>query len=111
MHCSSLVGEEETDGDDVANLTGLNMRTMTMTDDWPTNTTPMHITITTYNLVSACKEQLLTALRAMADLNMDIAILTETKLVSDQYTKQGFRYHMFATSAASPSQGGIALIW
>jgi len=83
----------------------------TMTDDQPGDETPTHITITTYNVISARKERLLTALRAMADLNTDIAFLTETKLDSGRHTKQGFGYHVFATTAASPSQGGTALIW
>jgi len=55
---------------------------MTWADDQTGNETLMHITITTYNVVSACKEHLLTELRAMADLNTNIAFLTETKLDS-----------------------------
>jgi len=54
----------------------------TMTDDQPGDETPTHITITTYNVISVRKERLLTALRVMADLNMDIAFLTEMKLDS-----------------------------
>jgi len=53
----------------------------------------------------------LMALRAMADLNTDIAILTETKLCGNRYAKQGFGYSVFATSATSPHKGGIALVW
>jgi len=70
-----------------------------------------HITITAYNVVSARRERLLEALRAMADLNTDIAILTETKLTKGRHTKYGFDFHVFATDAESPSQGGTALIW
>jgi len=47
----------------------------------------------------------------MADLNTDIAVLTETKLCGGRHTKQGFGYSVFATSAISPHQGGVALVW
>jgi len=72
---------------------------------------PTHITITTYNVVSARGTRLLGALRAMADLNTDIAVLTETKLCGGRHAKQGFGYSVFATSAVSPHQGGVALVW
>jgi len=70
-----------------------------------------HITMTTYNVVSAHKTRLLQALRAMQDLNTDIAILTETKLCDGRHAKHSNGYSVFATSAASPSQGGVALVW
>ncbi len=47
----------------------------------------------------------------MADLNMDIAMLTETKLCGGRHAKQGFGYSVFATLAVSLHQGGIALVW
>ncbi len=70
-----------------------------------------HITLTTYNVVSARKTKLLEALRAMADLNTDIAILTETKLCHGRHTRRRHGYTVFATSATRTQQGGIALIW
>jgi len=84
------------------------------TTDLPTPVTPApatHVTLTTYNVVSARGTRLLMALRSMADLNTDIAILTETKLCGNRYAKQGFGYSVFATSATSPHKGGIALVW
>jgi len=72
---------------------------------------PTHITVTTFNVVSARRTRLLEALRAMADLNTDIALLTETKLTRGKYARRGHGFHVFATSAVSPSQGGVALIW
>ncbi len=71
----------------------------------------MHITLATYNVVSARKTRLLLALRTMADINTDIAVLTETKLTSGRHAKMGHGYSVFASSATSPSQGGVALIW
>jgi len=71
-----------------------------------------HITLTTYNVVSACQTKLLEVLHAMAnDINTDIAILTETKLCQGQHTRHGHGYTIFTTSAPSTQQGGIALIW
>jgi len=69
------------------------------------------ITITTYNVVSACGPKLLLVLQAMVDINTDIALLTETKLCNDRHTRQGHGYSVFATNAASTQQGGVALVW
>jgi len=46
------------------------------------DTSAMHITLAMYNVVSARKTCLLLALCAMADINTNIAVLTETKLTS-----------------------------
>jgi len=70
-----------------------------------------HITITTYNVVSARGTKLLEALRAMHDLNTDIAILTETKLTGNRHARMGHGYNIVATDASSPSKGGVALAW
>jgi len=75
------------------------------------STANTHITITTYNVVSARGAKLLMALRAMADINTDIALLTETKLCGDRHTRQGHGYSVFASDAASCAQGGVALVW
>jgi len=42
--------------------------------------------ITTLNVVSARGTRILEALRAMDDLNTDIAILTEAKITSERHT-------------------------
>jgi len=72
---------------------------------------PTHITMTTYNVVSACGPKLLVALRAMADINTDIALLTETNLGEERYAKTGHGYTVFVTQASSTQQGGVALVW
>jgi len=77
----------------------------------PKPETPKHITITTYNVVSARGTKLLEALRAMRDLNTDIAILTEAKLTGGRHARMGHGYNVFSTDATSPSKGGIALVW
>jgi len=47
----------------------------------------------------------------MANINTDIAMLTETKLTTGCHVKTGHGYLVFASLATSPSQGGVALIW
>jgi len=74
-------------------------------------TMPTHITMATYNVVCARGPKLLTALRAMEDINTDIALLTETKLCDERYAKKGHGYTVFATQAPSTQQGGVALVW
>jgi len=50
------------------------------------NATETTIVITTLNVVSARGTRILEALRAMDDLNTDIAILTEAKITSERHT-------------------------
>jgi len=71
------------------------------------DTSATHITLATYNVVSARKTRLLLALRAMADINTDIAVLTETKLTSGCQAKTGHGYSVFASLVTR----GVALIW
>jgi len=58
------------------------------TDD----TSATHITLATYNVVLARKTHLLLALRAMANINTNIVVLTETKLTSGCHAKTGHSY-------------------
>jgi len=74
-------------------------------------TMPSHITMATYNVVCTHGPKLLMALRAMADINTDIALLMETKLCDEWYTKKGHGYTVFETQEASTQQGGVALVW
>jgi len=67
--------------------------------------------MTTYNVVSARGPKLLTALRAMEDINTNIALLMETKLCNERYAKKGHGYTMFATQAPRTQQGGVAMVW
>jgi hypothetical protein len=49
------------------------------------------------------------ALRAIAQVNVDITILTETKLTDDRYIKYSHGYEVIATTSKSSAQGGVAL--
>jgi exonuclease III len=47
----------------------------------------------------------------MNKMNIDIVLLTETKLMDEKYTKRAFGYDIVAMNARSKAQGGVALIY
>jgi hypothetical protein len=69
------------------------------------------IRIGTFNIMNGRAGDLEGALRAMNKMNMDIVLLTETKLTNDQLTNRAFGYDFVATKARSKAQGGVALIY
>jgi hypothetical protein len=69
------------------------------------------ITIGTYNIRNGRAGNLEGSLWAMNKMNMDIVLLTETKLTNEQHTKRAFGYDVVATKARSKAQGGVALIY
>jgi exonuclease III len=66
--------------------------------------------IATYNIRNGRVENLEIALRVVAQLNVDIAILTEVKLTDDRFTNYSHGYGVIATKAKSSAQGGLALV-
>ena len=74
---------------------------------------PKHvpITIATYNICSGRAGRLELALRAADQMNLDLGILTETKLTDGVYTRNSSGYQVTATDAPSAHQGGIALFY
>ncbi len=44
-------------------------------------------------------------------MGVGLAILTETKITDDRYTRLALGYKILASKAASHNQGGIALLW
>ena len=79
------------------------------TQDEPVETS--HIKLATYNIQSGRSGRLEIALREMEKMNIDIGILTETKLTDGIYTRYSSGYHVRATEATSHSKGGVALFW
>jgi len=77
----------------------------------PVNNPTNHITLTTYNVISARGTRLLEALRAMQELNTDIAVLTEAKVTHNKHARQSHGYNVFASLAPSSQQGGVVLAW
>ena len=51
------------------------------------------------------------AARALDSLNVDIAVLQETKVTGGVYTRNTSGYKVFSTNAPSPRQGGVAIAW
>jgi len=69
------------------------------------------IALTSFNIRSGLNGglELEAALRAMDQLGVDIGFLTETKLMGGIYTRHSSGYDVLASTATSPSSGGIAL--
>ena len=65
--------------------------------------------IGTYNIRSGRNSRLEASLRAMAALNVDVCLLTETKLTNGAHSRMAHGYQVYATEANSQFQGGVAL--
>ena len=65
--------------------------------------------LATWNIRSGRNGGLESALRALDALEVDIALLTETKLTKGIYTRWSSSYSVIATDAKSAYQGGVAL--
>ena len=70
------------------------------------------ITVASWNIRDGRNGGLEGAAKGMNAANVDIAVLQETKLTGEAYTRNSSGYFITATDAASsPGQGGIALCW
>jgi hypothetical protein len=67
--------------------------------------------ITTWNIWSTRGAGLAAAAKGLHHMGVGCAVLTETKLTNDRYPKHVGGYHVIASKAASPQQGGIVLLW
>ena len=67
--------------------------------------------IATWNIRSGRKGGLESACRALDSLGVDIGFLQEAKLTNNVYTRSSSGYHVIASNAPSPHQGGVALCW
>ena len=65
----------------------------------------------TWNIRSGRGEGLITALRAMLQMNVNFGVLTETKVTDNVYPRRFADYTIVATNAVSPHQGGVALFF
>ena len=55
----------------------------------------------TYNIVTGQGGGIMSALRAMGKLGVDVGVFQETKVTRGIYPRQGFGYSIFATNAPS----------
>ncbi len=51
------------------------------------------------------------AAKGLYQMGVECAVLTETKLTNDRFSKFVQGYHVIASHATSPQQGGAALLW
>ncbi len=51
------------------------------------------------------------AAKGLRQMGLGCAVITETKLTDARYSKHVEGYHVIASEAMSPQQGGIALLW
>ena len=80
-------------------------------DDEPPDKVRKYLRMATFNVMSANGNNLNVVLRTLAQMKIEIALLTETKLTTDYYTRAACGYRVVATKAESRSQGGVALIY
>jgi hypothetical protein len=67
--------------------------------------------IATWNIRSARRAGLAAATMGLRQMGVGCTVLTETKLTDARYPKHIEGYHVIASKATSPQQGGIALLW
>ena len=67
--------------------------------------------IATWNIRSGRGTGLAAAAKGLRQMGVGCAVLTETKLTDDWYPKFVSGYRVISSKAASPHQGGVALIW
>ena len=67
--------------------------------------------VATWNIRSGRGAGLAAAAKGLRQMGVGCAVLTETKLTDDRYPKFVQGYHVIASRATSPQQGGIALLW
>jgi hypothetical protein len=67
--------------------------------------------IATWNIRSCRGTGLVAAAKGLRQMGVGCAVLTETKLTNDRYPKFVSGYQVISLKAASPHQGGVALLW
>jgi hypothetical protein len=69
------------------------------------------IAVATYIIRSGHNGGLVSALRVMKGMGVDLVILLETKVTDGIYTQKSSGYSVATLNTPSPHQGGIALFW
>ncbi len=67
--------------------------------------------IANWNIRSGRGGGLAVAAKGLRQMGIGCAVSTETKLTNNQYPRFIQGYHVIASHATSPQQGGIALLW
>mmetsp|Transcript_5724 Transcript_5724/g.8521 ORF Transcript_5724/g.8521 Transcript_5724/m.8521 type:complete len:1130 (+) Transcript_5724:164-3553(+) len=74
------------------------------------NTDTQLLRLLTLNIIDGRNSRLNQAIRCLKQMNVDIGILTETKLSNDMYTKSFLGYRVVATKMEG-NTGGVALVY
>ena len=69
-----------------------------------------HIRVRTLNIVSGRGNRLEMACRKLGRYEIDVCILTETKLIGYHTVKSG-DFRIFATKVTNKSKGGVAMLY
>ena len=69
------------------------------------------VALASFNIQSGRNGGLKAALKAMDQLGVDAGFLMETKLTEGIYMRHSSGYDVLASTATSPSSGGIAIFW
>jgi hypothetical protein len=78
----------------------------------PSTASPLpYVRLCTYNIMSGRNSRLIAAVRAMAYMYIDIALITEVKITKQIYPRTYQGYNNIATDAPSTHQGGVAVAW
>jgi hypothetical protein len=64
-----------------------------------------------WNIRSVRGGGLAAAAKGLRQMGVGCCVLTETKLTNARYSKFILGYSVIASKAASPHQGGVALLW
>ena len=67
--------------------------------------------VVTWNIISGRGAGLVVAAKGLHQMGVGCAVLTKTKLTDNRYPKFVQGYHVIASHATSPQQGGVALLW
>ena len=87
------------------------IRSFNVFESDPPEKTYKRLRIAEYNIVSAGGSHLYMALRAMAQMRVELGLFCETKLTNDMYPRTCCGYSVVATQAKSRFQGGVALFY
>ena len=77
----------------------------------PASPAAEQLRIASYNILTGRRWRLESALRAMDQMGVDFGFFLEAKLTEGIHTRYSSEYHVLATSAPSPHQGGIAMFY
>jgi len=65
----------------------------------------------TWNIVDGRRGRLVQAAAGLAQMKVELAVLTETKLVDDGHPKTTSGYTIMCSKVVSGHQGGVVLVW